>query len=82
MTGLGGNSCGQGGPLVHDRVFANQHSMGFIIRPAGKELSVVANVAPAGDLPLSITRTPVGMVELTSAKKDAVICYSIDGSTL
>lgn len=80
VTGLGGNSCGQGGPLVHDRVFANQHSMGFIIRPAGKELSDVANVAPAGDLPLSITRTPAGMVELTSAKKDAVICYSIDGS--
>ncbi len=80
VTGLGGNSCGQGGPLIHDRVFANQHSMGFIIRPAGKELSVVANVAPAGDLPLSITRTPAGMVELTSAKKDAVICYSIDGS--
>ena len=80
VTGLGGNSCGQGGPLVHDRVFANQHSMGFIIRPAGKELSGVANVAPAGDLPLSITRTPAGMVELTSAKKDAVICYSIDGS--
>lgn len=80
VTGLGGNSCGQGGPLVHDRVFANQHSMGFIIRPASKELSVVANVAPAGDLPLSITRTPAGMVELTSAKKDAVICYSIDGS--
>lgn len=80
VTGRGGNSCGQGGPLVHDRVFANQHSMGFIIRPAGKELSVVANVAPAGDLPLSITRTPAGMVELTSAKKDAVICYSIDGS--
>lgn len=80
VTGLGGNSCGQGGPLVHDRVFANQHNMGFIIRPAGKELSVVANVAPAGDLPLSITRTPAGMVELTSAKKDAVICYSIDGS--
>ena len=80
VTGLGGNSCGQGGPLVHDRVFANQHSMGFIIRPASKELSVVANVAPAGDLPLSITRTPAGVVELTSAKKDAVICYSIDGS--
>ena len=80
VTGLGGNSCGQGAPLVHDRVFANQHSMGFIIRPAGKELSVVANVASAGDLPLSITRTPAGMVELTSAKKDAVICYSIDGS--
>ncbi|MCQ5238100.1 FN3 associated domain-containing protein, partial [Bacteroides caccae] len=40
----------------------------------------VANVAPAGDIPLSITRTPAGMVELTSAKKDAVFCYTIDGS--
>lgn len=81
VTGLGGNSCGQGGPLVQDRVFANQHNMGFIIRPAGgKDLTTVANVAPAGDLPLSITRTPAGMVELTSARKNAVFCYTIDGS--
>ncbi len=81
VTGLGGNSCGQGGPLVQDRVFAGHHNMGFIIRPAvGANLSAVANVAPAGDIPLSITRTPAGMVELTSAKKDAVFCYTIDGS--
>lgn len=81
VTGLGGNSCGQGGPLVQDRVFAGQHNMGFIIRPAGgKDLATIANVAPAGDIPLSITRTPAGMVELTSAKKDAVFCYTIDGS--
>lgn len=79
VTGLGGNSCGQGGPLVHDRVFANQHSMGFIIRPAnGKDLTKTANVAPAGDIPLSITRDAAGRVELASAKKDAVICYTID----
>ena len=81
VTGLGGNSCGQGGPLVQDRVFAGHHNMGFIIRPAvGANLVAVANVAPAGDIPLSITRTPAGMVELTSAKKDAVFCYTIDGS--
>ena len=81
VTGLGGNSCGQGGPLVQDRVFAGHHNMGFIIRPAvGANLAAVANVAPAGDIPLSITRTPAGMVELTSAKKDAVFCYTIDGS--
>ena len=55
--------------------------MGFIIRPVvGANLAAVANVAPAGDIPLSITRTPAGMVELTSAKKDAVFCYTIDGS--
>lgn len=70
VTGLGGNSCGQGGPLVQDRVFAGHHNMGFIIRPVvGANLAAVANVAPAGDIPLSITRTPAGMVELTSAKK-------------
>lgn len=81
VTGLGGNSCGQGGPLVQDRVFAGQHNMGFIIRPAGgKDLATIANVAPAGDIPLSITRTPAGMVELTSVRKDAVFCYTIDGS--
>ena len=81
VTGLGGNSCGQGGPLVQDRVFAGRHNMGFIIRPVvGANLAAVANVAPAGDIPLSITRTPAGMVELTSAKKDAVFCYTIDGS--
>ena len=81
VTGLGGNSCGQGGPLVQDRVFAGHHNMGFIIRPAvGANLAAVANVAPAGDIPLSITRTPAGMVGLTSAKKDVVFCYTIDGS--
>ncbi|WP_294629194.1 glycoside hydrolase family 2 TIM barrel-domain containing protein [uncultured Bacteroides sp.] len=81
VTGLGGNSCGQGGPLVQDRVFAGQHTMGFIIRPAGgKDLAAVANVAPAGDIPLTITRTPAGMVELSSAREDAVFCYTIDGS--
>ncbi|WP_294477180.1 glycoside hydrolase family 2 TIM barrel-domain containing protein [uncultured Bacteroides sp.] len=78
VTGLGGNSCGQGGPLVHDRVFANQHNMGFIIRPASKDLAAIANVAPAGEMPLSITRDGAGKVEITSAKKDAVICYTID----
>jgi beta-galactosidase len=33
VTGLGGNSCGQGGPLPHDRAFGAPTRMGFIIRP-------------------------------------------------
>ena len=79
VTGLGGNSCGQGGPLESDRVFANQHNMGFIIRPAGAtSLSSIANVAPAGEIPLSISRDAAGRVELTSSKKNAVICFTID----
>lgn len=80
VTGLGGNSCGQGGPLAQDRVAADYHNMGFIIRPAGKDLATVANVAPSGDIPLAIIRNSTGAVELTSSKKDAVICYTIDKS--
>lgn len=80
VTGLGGNSCGQGGPLAQDRVAADYHNMGFIIRPAGKNLSAIANVAPSGDIPLAIIRNSAGSVELTSARKDAVICYTIDKS--
>lgn len=77
VTGLGGNSCGQGAPLLHDRVFAAHNDMGFIIRPAGKDLSVTANVSPSGELPLSITRSRTGLVEVTTTKKDAVIYYTL-----
>lgn len=80
VTGLGGNSCGQGAPLVHDRVFAGPHNMGFIIRPAGKDLAVTGNVAPAGEIPLTVTRNKAGVVELSSSKSDAVICYTVDRS--
>lgn len=80
VTGLGGNSCGQGGPLEEDRVSAGSNNMGFIIRPAGTDLSTIANVAPAGEIPLAITRSRSGVVELSSSKKDAVICYTIDKS--
>lgn len=78
VTGLGGNSCGQGSPLEPDRVFAGSNNMGFIIRPAGKDLASRANVAPAGDIPLSITRSNAGEVEISSSRKDAVICYTLD----
>lgn len=78
VTGLGGNSCGQGGPLAQDRVTADHRTMGFIIRPAGKDVAATACVAPAGELPLAITRNSLGKVELLSAKSDAVICYTVN----
>lgn len=77
VTGLGGNSCGQGGPLVQDRVFAGQNNIGFIIRPAAQDLSAVAQVSAAGDIPFSITRSRTGLVKLSSIDKEAVICYTI-----
>ena len=41
VTGLGGNSCGQGGPLEQDRIFAGPHNFSFLIRPvsAGDNLT-------------------------------------------
>lgn len=77
VTGLGGNSCGQGGPLAQDRVSASQHNTGFIIRPAGKDLTTIANVAPAGDIPLSISRNRAGIVEISSPKENATILYTL-----
>ena len=77
VTGLGGNSCGQGGPLEQDRVKALQTNFGFIIRPAKKDITSVANVSPAGRVPLSVTRSATGVVEIKSAKKDP-ISYSIN----
>nr|WP_108823537.1 glycoside hydrolase family 2 TIM barrel-domain containing protein [Dysgonomonas sp. Marseille-P4361] len=80
VTGLGGNSCGQGGPLLQDRVFANNHNMGFIIRPTqARNLSAIANVAPAGDIPLTITRDKKGTVEILSPRENAEIYYTLNG---
>ncbi|MBP3472044.1 MAG: discoidin domain-containing protein [Paraprevotella sp.] len=79
MTGLGGNSCGQGGPLEHDCVKASEHKFGFIIRPAQQEkLGEAAQVAPDGYMPLSISRDRVGKVTISSALPDAEIRYTID----
>ena len=55
MTGLGGASCGQGGPLSHDYAYASQRNFGFIIRPydaKSQEFAAVAKVAPAGQIPI------------------------------
>ena len=72
VTGLGGSSCGQGGPLEPDRVYADAHCFGFFIRPTAtadaKEIGA-ANfpIMHAGDLPIAITR---------DAKGDVTIVYN------
>ena len=40
-------------------------------------MSKIANIAPAGEIPLSITRSKSGTVEITSARKNATICYTV-----
>ena len=80
--GLGGNSCGQGGPLEEDRIKAGNHSMGFIIRPLqqGADMTARAKVSAGGEMPLNILRNRAGMLEITLEKKDAIICYTLDKS--
>ena len=49
VTGLGGASCGQGGPLTPDQVRSTQTTFGFIIRPAVKsELPNLVKVSATG----------------------------------
>lgn len=77
VTGLGGNSCGQGGPLDHDRVKAVQHDFGFIIRPVTAQLHEAAMVKPSGDMPLSLNRNRNGELTISTGKEDATILYTI-----
>ena len=82
VMGLGGNSCGQGGPLEEDRIKAGNHSMVFIIRPVQKsyDMSERAKVSAAGDMPLGVARDRAGKVTISTEKKDAVICYTLNGN--
>lgn len=49
VTGLGGASCGQGGPLTPDQVRSTPTTFGFIIRPAMKsELGNIVKLSATG----------------------------------
>jgi len=76
ITGLGGNSCGQGGPLEYDRVKAGPHLFGFVISPVKSNTKIERN-ALTGMVPLQITRDAAGMVTITSAKKQQGVYQDI-----
>ncbi len=75
VTGLGGNSCGQGGPLGPDRVKGGVHQMGFIIRPisTGENLSKRAQVKGSTTTPMAITRDKTGRTSITCQEGETVI---------
>lgn len=75
VTGLGGNSCGQGSPLQPDHVKAAPHTFGFIIRPAQSDLQKAASVKGSGVSPIMIERDKQGNVTLTSENPDEQICF-------
>ena len=51
VTGLGGYSCGQGGPLTEDRAMAGEYEFGFIIRPSCGELQKITKIKGSLHLP-------------------------------
>ncbi len=79
VLGLGGNSCGQGGPLSYDRVKAQPHIIGFLLRPVmGNDPAAQAAVVSSGEqMPLS-TRDRLGKVTITGTRDGATILYAID----
>ncbi len=82
VTGLGGASCGQGGPLEHQRVLATTHRFAFIIRPATEQqLEELATVRGKGLKPLGISRDRRGELTIDRPDSTATVLYSIDGVT-
>ena len=79
VTGLGGNSCGQGGPLNPDRVKAGENSVGFIMRPvaAGDCCNAKAKVLASGAVPVMLSRDLRGIVTMSCNKENAEIYYKI-----
>ena len=78
VTGLGGNSCGQGGPLVEDRVYAGPYDFGFIIRPVRNNLDEVTNVSGSGPHPMTMVRGKNGMLKLHSRETHGIF-YQVNG---
>ena len=66
VLGLGGNSCGQGGPLEPDCVKGALHQMSLIIRPVHKNcnLQSQANVRSSQSCPVVIIRDRAGKVSI------------------
>lgn len=86
VTGLGGASCGQGGPFVSDQVRSNSRDFGFIIRPVNKNddtvgsAASVAKASPSGERPICVEHSRTGKVTLSTAAKNRTILYSVNGA--
>lgn len=81
ITGLGGNSCGQGAPLEPDRVKSEPQTFGFAIRPLASfdngTLCAQAHVSLTAEAPLTITRDHAGNVSITGNTSD--VYYKVNG---
>lgn len=82
VTGLGGASCGQGGPFQRDQARSGNYSFGFAIRPVkAGNAAAVAKVSLTGEQPITITRDDAkGNVVLHAADSKRVMMYTINGA--
>lgn len=80
-NGLGGASCGQGGPLAHCRSYAHPQRFGFVIRPyeQSKEDELTSISTTSQDVPVLIERNDKGVVTLSHVGKGTIL-YSINGA--
>ena len=79
VTGLGGASCGQGGPLKPDRTLSGNYSFGFAIRPVKNgDAAEVSHASLSGEQPVSFNRDGKGNVTLHSADKGRTLVYSVN----
>lgn len=84
VTGLGGASCGQGGPLKDDRAYSQNYNFGFVIRPAAdasaKAMADAAKVSLSGEQPISIEHRQTGKVLLSTQAKNRTVVYALNGA--
>lgn len=79
VTGLGGNSCGQGGPLRPDRAFATLYNFGMLIRPVENgDIDSRIHVTPSGNMPIGISRDLAGVVSMSSEATNRTIKYRLN----
>ena len=79
VTGLGGASCGQGGPFAEDQATSANYNFGFAIRPVqGNNAATEAKATLSGEQPISIEHSRVGKVTLSTPAKGRTIMYTIN----
>ncbi len=68
VTGLGGASCGQGGPLTPDQTLSTTYSFGFIIRPALlSEITRLTKVSATGTAMIKSIKKKMQQSQQTSS---------------
>lgn len=75
VTGLGGNSCGQGGPLEYDCVKGALHQFKYIIRPVSPSTQVGEDALVRTDnrYPVTIVRDRAGKVTVIGEDRPRIL---------